>query len=282
MTVEEARRLMGRAVLYSSGLDEPEKVIITSVASFTVFVSWCDRDQHKAVTPGQLMPFPEDAEGDLAAACQASLNEVAAALFRAAPGDPRQSKAALDALRELNWAARFEFEGTPPSPSGASREYHLGRAVQHLHSLKVWRAWDRRRAEMQAQRLERTMPEEAAAALRRSKASAPALVYVIMHPRLGATKIGVSDPAGARIAEHRRAGWLLLAAFGVAASAAMAIEAEILRWWRADLALPSFLAREQMPQGGWTETVASGSIDLAATVTHVCELSLLPEAKPAL
>jgi hypothetical protein len=29
-----------------------------------------------------------------------------------------------------------------------------------------------------------------------------------------------------------------------------------------------------MPQGGWTETVAAGRVDLAATVAHVCELAL--------
>lgn len=49
MTVEEARRLMGRAVLYSPGDGEPETVDITDVDSFLVYVSWRDRDQHKAV-----------------------------------------------------------------------------------------------------------------------------------------------------------------------------------------------------------------------------------------
>jgi hypothetical protein len=36
-----------------------------------------------------------------------------------------------------------------------------------------------------------------------------------------------------------------------------------------------------MPQGGWTETIAAGSIDLAATVAHVCKLALSPEARSA-
>jgi hypothetical protein len=36
-----------------------------------------------------------------------------------------------------------------------------------------------------------------------------------------------------------------------------------------------------MPQDGWTETVAIGSIDLPATVAHVCEMALSPAAKPA-
>jgi hypothetical protein len=49
---------------------------------------------------------------------------------------------------------------------------------------------------------------------------------------------------------------------------------------RHELGLPSYLRRDQMPQGGWTETVAAGRVDLAATVAHVCELALSPEARP--
>jgi hypothetical protein len=29
-----------------------------------------------------------------------------------------------------------------------------------------------------------------------------------------------------------------------------------------------------MPQGGWTETVAAGRVDLAATVTRICNLAV--------
>ena len=77
-----------------------------------------------------------------------------------------------------------------------------------------------------------------------------------------------------RLAQHRREGWQLLAAFQVTAKAAIAIETDILRWWRAELALPSYLKRDQMPQGGWTETVAAGRVDLAATVTRICNLAV--------
>jgi hypothetical protein len=55
---------------------------------------------------------------------------------------------------------------------------------------------------------------------------------------------------------------------------AIAIETGILRWWRGELALPSYLKRDQMPQGGWTETVAAGRVDLAATVTRICNLAV--------
>jgi hypothetical protein len=61
---------------------------------------------------------------------------------------------------------------------------------------------------------------------------------------------------------------------------ACVIEDDVLRCWRHELGLPSYLRRDQMPQGGWTETVAAGRVDLAATVAHVCELVLSPEARP--
>jgi len=60
----------------------------------------------------------------------------------------------------------------------------------------------------------------------------------------------------------------------------VAIEYKVLRRWRHDLGLPSYLKHEQMPQGGWTETVAAGRIDLAATVAQICELTLSPDSRP--
>ena len=68
------------------------------------------------------------------------------------------------------------------------------------------------------------------------------LIYLIKHDGYGAAKVGIGDMAGSRLAQHRREGWQLLAAFQVAAKA--------------------------------------GRVDLAATVVHVCELALSPEARP--
>jgi hypothetical protein len=162
VTREEARGLIGRTVLYSPGNGEPEEVVITYVSLVLVDISWPDREQHKTVLAGQLMPFPAEgkAKGDQAAVCQASLNEVAAELCMVALKDPKQAEAALNALRDLDWAAGFEFEGAPPSPPGASRLFHIGNAVRHLESLRVWRAWDRKRAELEAQRLGRSAPKK--------------------------------------------------------------------------------------------------------------------------
>jgi hypothetical protein len=64
-------------------------------------------------------------------------------------------------------------------------------------------------------------------------------------------------------------------------SEAVATEADVLRWWRTGLGLPSYLRSDQLPQGGWTETVAAARIDLAATVARACEMALRPGSRPA-
>jgi hypothetical protein len=279
MTLLEACELAGRTVLHTSG-GEPGEVVITGVDGGLVLVrrpGAPDSSADLAVLPGDLAPVPDGA--DPVAASQASLNEFAATVIRAARWDAVQAEAALSALREHNWAAGFDFEGVGPAPTGSTREHHAAMAASHVRSLQVARAWERRRAELEA-RPPVGGPAEAADLLRRSAPGSPSLVYVITHAALGAAKIGVSDPAGARIAQHRRVGWQLIAAFQVAADAAAAIEADVLGWWRGHLGLPPYLSRGQMPQDGWTETVAAARIDLAATVAHVCELAMAAESRP--
>jgi hypothetical protein len=117
-------------------------------------------------------------------------------------------------------------------------------------------------------------------ALSGMRPDAPALVYLVAHTGFGAVKVGVSEPAGSRIAHHRRQGWQLIAAFLVTARAAVAIETDILNGWRRRQRLPSAVGAAQMPQGGWTETVAADGIDLAAAVARACELALASEARP--
>lgn len=221
-------------------------------------------------------PAERQPEARAVAASQARLNEIVAEIIKGVPGDPRLIKQVLHALSMHNWAAGFAFEGEL-----IRDERFSDWAVQATQGMESRKRAAAALARWESKKLEHAMPPDAAALTRRLKADAPALVYIIAHAALGAAKVGVSDAAGSRIAEHRRAGWQLIAAFHVAAYAACAIEADVLRWWRGELGLPPYLVRDQMPQGGWTETVAAGSVDLAATVEHVCALALLPEAKPA-
>jgi hypothetical protein len=215
------------------------------------------------------------------AASQASLNEIVAAIIRGAPGDSDLITRAIQALREHNWVSGFAFEGVwapgwPPSPRGDI-------AILATRGIELKKEADAARARAAAYTYKHDMPHEAAALARRPgfRADEAALVYLVTHDAYGAAKVGVTDASGSRLAQHRREGWQIMAAFQVTAKAAIAIETDILRWWRGELGLPSYLRRDQMPQGGWTETVATGSIDLAATVTRICNLAVsAPKGHP--
>jgi hypothetical protein len=220
------------------------------------------------------MPEPREV-----AASQGLLNEIAAELIRMLPGDRELAGLTIEALREHTWAAGFVFESQSPpythgDPAAARRET----AVLKVKVIRATKAADAARARAAAYSA-RHMPwlSADAAALTRQHGYAgeqPALVYLITHDGYSAAKVGVSDVAGARLASHRRRGWQLTAAFQVTAKIAIEIEAKILCWWRGGLGLPSFLSRAQMPQGGWTETVDAGRIDLGVTVTQICQMAV--------
>jgi hypothetical protein len=129
----------------------------------------------------------------------------------------------------------------------------------------------------------RAGPGKAPALLRRSKASAPALVYFITHAgRAEPPRSASATPAGERIAQHRRAGWQLVAGIPGRRRRGRGDRGRCPRL----VARPARPAgvpqpRPDAPQDGWTETVAAGRIDLSATVARVCELALLPESRPA-
>jgi hypothetical protein len=101
------------------------------------------------------------------------------------------------------------------------------------------------------------------------KSAENAVVYLITHPGHSAAKIGITDADGSRLKKHSRQGWQILATVQVPGELALSIEKEILDWWRGELALPVHLGKPEMPHGGWTETVDSTEIDLAATIQRI-------------
>jgi hypothetical protein len=107
------------------------------------------------------------------------------------------------------------------------------------------------------------------------KSGDAATVYLITHTGYGSAKIGITDAAGSRITKHAQRGWRALATVSVPGEIAVAIEKEILDWWRTELALPACLGRQEMPQGGWTETVDAAEIDLAATIRRIRDLAAM-------
>ena len=75
-----------------------------------------------------------------------------------------------------------------------------------------------------------------------------------------AFKIGVGNfvknPKSDRIRAHTRKKWRVLQVWNFDTGAeAYAREQEVLTYVRLNLKLPSFLSKEDMPQGGWTETI---------------------------
>lgn len=105
-----------------------------------------------------------------------------------------------------------------------------------------------------------------------------AFVYLTEHPTLGAVKVGIGATTGGRLDRHRKRGWAVMATVRVPGENAIVIEKAILRWWRKDLALPPFLGEEEMPQGGWTETVDADAIDIPATIERIRALAAVGQA----
>jgi hypothetical protein len=105
---------------------------------------------------------------------------------------------------------------------------------------------------------------------------APAYLYLITNKELNAHKVGISGHGATvnRLERHKRLGWASYAVLDLdTGEEAYEIEEKILEWFRLDLQLPKYLAQEQMPQGGHTETVDASEIDLPTIWAKVEELS---------
>jgi len=102
----------------------------------------------------------------------------------------------------------------------------------------------------------------------------PAIIYLITNSALGAHKIGISGATKMRIDQHRREGWdsFKTSSFKTGEQA-YEIEQEVLQWLNETFGLTTFLSKQQMPQGGYTETVDASEIDLATIWAKVEELS---------
>lgn len=99
-------------------------------------------------------------------------------------------------------------------------------------------------------------------------------MYLVSHPVYHAAKVGIANTLGDRLSLHRKQGWQVLTVERVAGESAIAIEKEILRWWRIDLGLPKYLSKNEMPHRGWTETVDLDAIDIPATIARIRELAM--------
>jgi len=87
---------------------------------------------------------------------------------------------------------------------------------------------------------------------------APAIVYVVRHRTLRAVKIGIAGTGIAydRVADHQRHGWDLPSYVHPCDTGEQAaqIERKVKLSLIASFGARGYLNRDQMPQGGWTET----------------------------
>jgi ribosomal protein S27E len=104
-------------------------------------------------------------------------------------------------------------------------------------------------------------------------------LYLITHPLLGAHKIGIANSYKSRelddrMYKHKKHGWKLYKTKNFTKlRKAYQVEQDIIKWFRVEIGLPMYLSDNQMPQGGWTETVDASEIDLPTIWAKVEELS---------
>lgn len=87
------------------------------------------------------------------------------------------------------------------------------------------------------------------------KQALPSSLYLLVHTALGAAKIGICNDGSGRIRVHEHNGWSQALVVPLSGYQAVRAEQHVLRHWLA-LDLPQGVSRLDMPQGGWTETVA--------------------------
>jgi hypothetical protein len=91
----------------------------------------------------------------------------------------------------------------------------------------------------------------------------PAVLYLITHEELGAHKVGIGGLLKGRLEQHKREGWLVYKTLNFeTGDIAYDVEQQVLNWFVNDIGLFPFLSKQEMPQGGWTETVDATEIDL--------------------
>jgi hypothetical protein len=105
----------------------------------------------------------------------------------------------------------------------------------------------------------------------------PAILYLITHEELGAHKIGIGGQTKNRIDQHKKEGWLVYKTLNFeSGEGAYEVEQEVLHWFINELGLFPYLIKEQMPQGGWTETVDAAEITLPTIWAKVEQITELP------
>ena len=85
------------------------------------------------------------------------------------------------------------------------------------------------------------------------------LLYILYSPLHKAIKIGISDVSGRRFASHRQKGWILIKYWAFSErDKARAVESLVVQTLTKRYG--HYLSKEDMPQGGYTETFDASKI----------------------
>jgi hypothetical protein len=85
------------------------------------------------------------------------------------------------------------------------------------------------------------------------------LLYILYSPVYKAVKIGISDVSGRRFASHRTKGWILIKYWAFSErDKARAVETIVVQTLTNRYG--HYLSKEDMPQGGYTETFDASKI----------------------
>jgi hypothetical protein len=104
----------------------------------------------------------------------------------------------------------------------------------------------------------------------------PAYLYLMTHKVLGAHKIGIANfkTRTNRVKEHQKYGWEMFKSLDFETGEdAFQVEQQTLNWIRVDKGLGVFLSKEQLPQGGYSETIEASEIDLISIWRMVEKIS---------
>jgi len=94
------------------------------------------------------------------------------------------------------------------------------------------------------------------------------LLYILYSPVYKAVKIGISDVSGRRFASHRTKGWILIKYWWFSErDKARAVETIVVQTLTNRYG--HYLSKEDMPQGGYTETFDASKISRKALIRMV-------------
>lgn len=98
------------------------------------------------------------------------------------------------------------------------------------------------------------------------------VLYLLKSDVFRSYKIGITKQSSKsdRIEEHLKRGWLLIQTWTLEnVVMAEAIEETVIEWWRRELKLKPSTTANDMPQGGYTETVRCNDIELSELVEFI-------------